>query len=196
MTQIDVVIPTVTGREDSLARCMRSYQQTAPDCNLIVVWDHPTVGIAWKKGMAEATAPYVHLSCDDLEVSEEGWAEACIRKVDEGKLPAPIIWTPGGTLESCGGRLGSGDGDLEREMQEDGAETDFTVVPFMSAEQAERIGMIDAHYLADTYVSYRGRQLGIPTVVTHEYEFVHHWEQVGRRSITEEDRKLFDEALK
>lgn len=192
--EIDVIIPTVTGREDSLARCMASYQQTEPDANLIVVWDRPTVGIAWKTGLEQSVSPYVHLTCDDLEVSEPDWAEKCCAVVDDGKLPAPIVWKPTGELESCGGDLGGGD-DLIREMREDGSPVDFTTVPFLSREQADRIGMIDSHYLADTFVSHRGRQLGIETVIVHGYEFVHHWEMEKRREISPQDRALFDKAL-
>lgn len=193
---VDVIIPTVGGREDSLERCIDSYERhTAPDvCTFIVIRDEETCGIAWRKGMEISTAPYVHLSCDDLEVTSPDWAGACCETVDEGMLPCPIVYRPNGTIESCGGDVNAPSHLISHE-QPDRTPCDFTVVPFLSREQAEAIGMIDAHYKSDTYVSHRGRQLGYETVVRLPYAFTHHRSDVGRRAPSPEDERHYGEGL-
>ena len=76
---IDLIVPTVTGREATLERCLESYHRcTAKDVlTVIVIKDEETCGIAWKKGMALSKAPYVHLNCDDLQIRSETWAGVC-----------------------------------------------------------------------------------------------------------------------
>lgn len=193
---IDVVIPTVTGREESLERLLGSYEQnTAPGAlNFIIVTDEETCGTAWRKGMELSTAPYIHLSCDDLEVTSPTWAGVACETVDAGRLPCPVIRRPGGALESCGGDMAAPHCLIDHE-QPDNTPCDFTVVPFLSREQANRIGMHDGHYQTDTYVSHKGRQLGYETVVRLGYEFTHHRSDVKRRGVTPDDQRLYDEAM-
>ena len=193
---IDVVLPTVTGREADLARLIESYDRnTAPDVlTFIVIKDEETVGKAWKKGMELATAPYVALSCDDLEVTSDTWAGVCCETVDEGLLPCPVVHRPDGSLESCGGDMNSG-GCLISTMQPDKTQCDFTVVPFMSREQADAIGMHEGHYLTDTYVSHKGRQLGYETVVRTGYAFTHYHSNVKRISPSPTEMQTVTKAL-
>jgi hypothetical protein len=67
---IDVVIPTVAGREDSLDRLIDSCKaNTAAHLDFIVVRDEPTCGRAWQRGLTLCTNPFVWLACDDLEVT-------------------------------------------------------------------------------------------------------------------------------
>lgn len=193
-SSIDVIVPTVTGREESLERCLASYERHTEDFTFIVVRDEDTCGIAWRKGMELSTAPYVHLTCDDLELREDGWADACRETADEGYLPCPIVYRPNGELESCGGDMGRAH-NLITEVQPDKTPCDFTVVPFMSREQADAIGMIDAHYKSDVYVSHRGRQLGYETVVRIPYAFTHYSESVKRRSFTPDDDHLYNRGM-
>ena len=44
--------------------------------------------------MEQSTAPYVHLTADDLEVTSPTWAGVCIETVDAGELPCPIVRRP------------------------------------------------------------------------------------------------------
>lgn len=194
---IDLIVPTIRGREETLQRCLDSYREhTDPDLlHVIVVSDEPTCGAAWIKGMALSTAPYIALTCDDLEITSPTWAGACCERVDEGLLPCPIVCRPDGSIESCGGDMNSMHCLIDH-LQPDGTHVDFTPVPFYSREQAEAIGMIPAHYLSDVYASHRGRQLGYETVVTHGYEFTHHHEMHGRRGTDPEDNRLYDEAMR
>jgi hypothetical protein len=189
---IDIVLPTVAGREADLERCIASYEaNTAPDVlTFIVIHDEPNCGTAWIKGMEASTAPYVHLTADDLEVTSPTWAEAS----DRGLLPCPIVRRPNGSIESCGGDM-SAPACLISELQENGTEVDFSPVPFGSREQVEAIGMIEAQYETDTYFSHKGRELGWPTVVCHGYEFTHHRSDVKRISPNPADHKLYVEAM-
>lgn len=193
---IDVVVPTVEGREDSLARCIASYEENTAGgvLNFIVVHDEPTCGLAWMKGMEQSKAPYVHLTADDLEVTSPTWAGVCIETVDAGELPCPIVRRLDGSVESCGGNMNA-PACLISEMQPDRTPVDFTVLPFYSREQAERIGMTAGHYMTDVFASHRGRQLGYETVVRHGYELVHHRSDVGRREPDPEDHRLYNEAM-
>ena len=193
---IDIILPTVKGREDSLARAIESYQRhTHPDClNIIVIRDEPTVGLAWSKGIESSKAPYIHLSCDDLEVTSPTWAGACVEAADRGTLPCPVVSRPDGSLESCGGDMNV-PACLISTMQPDRTEVDFSVVPFGLREQVEAIGMTEGHYLSDTYFSHKGRQLGYSTVIVCDYALTHHRSDVKRRLVTHEDLRLYHEAL-
>lgn len=195
--RIDLIIPTVAGREDSLARCVDSYERnTAPGVlNVIVIRGRPTVGIAWQEGIEQSTASYVHLSCDDLEMVSPVWAGACVEVADSGRLPCPVVRRPDGSLESCGGDMRA-PACLISQLQNDGTEVDFTTVPFGTREQVEAIGMHDGHYLTDTYFSHKGRNLGWPTVVTTGYEFIHHHSNVGRLSPNTADSRIYAEAMR
>ena len=44
---IDLIVPTIEGREESLERCLASF----PDLNHIVVKGQPTCGLGWIEGM-------------------------------------------------------------------------------------------------------------------------------------------------
>lgn len=196
MTLIDVVLPTVTGREDTYARCVDSYRKNTATgaLRIITIKDEETCGRAWIKGMEKSTAPYIALSCDDLEVISPIWAAVCIEQVDAGNLPCPIVRKPDGSIESCGGDMNAS-ACLISHLQEDGAEADFSPVPFGSKEQVERIGMTEGQYLTDTYFSHMGRRLGWPTRITYGYVFIHHHSNVKRRPVTAEDHRLYAEAM-
>lgn len=187
---IDLIVPTVPGREESLARCLASF----PDTNHIVVTGQPTCGLGWLEGIARSTADYLMLCCDDIEADGDGWREACVEAADAGKLPAPVIHRPDGGLESAGGDMGS-PGCLITDIRDDWAPIDFTPMPFGSRAQIEAIGMIAAHYMTDVYWSHRGKQLGYDTVLRHDFRLIHHHAMPGRRNPDADDRILYSEGL-
>ncbi len=193
---IDLIIPTIKGREDSLERCLASYKANTAKgtLNVIIIHNEPTVGHAWTKGIELSTAPYIALGGDDLEVMGPTWAGVCCETVDDGLLPCPVVWRPDGNLESCGGDMNA-PSCLISEMQPDRTLTDFTVLPFMSREQADAIKMIPIHYGSDVWVSHRGRQLGYETVVRHGYELRHHQSQVGRLQAHPGEMQALEQAL-
>ncbi len=180
MAEIDLIVPTIPGREASLERCLGSFEvHTDHDLNEIVVKNSETCGAGWLEGLEQSEAPYVALVADDIECASPYWADVCMEAVEEGLLPCPRVWTPDGGIESQGGDMNAHGHILSRHTK-DRTPVDFTTVPFASREQIDRIGMIATQYGCDVWVSHRGRQLGYETVLRHGYDLVHHQEQVGR----------------
>jgi GT2 family glycosyltransferase len=187
---IDLIVPTIEGREASLERCLASF----PGLNHIVVKGKPTCGEAWIEGIKRSGADYLLLCADDIEADPDCDLTACVEAVDDGYLPAPIVYCPDGSVESAGGDMNV-PGCLLRDVQPDWTPVDFTPMPFLSRAQIRKIRMIPAHYMTDVFASHRGRRLGITTVLRKPYRLIHHHEMVGRRSPTAEDNRLYEEAL-
>lgn len=199
--RLAIVIPTIPGREESLARAVASYERTSGiDWVVRIFRDSPSSGQGWLSGVAEhvrlhGPPDYLHLSNDDCEALSPDWWRDPVEACDAGSLPAPIVRNSDGSLQSAGGEMGGGVGNLITTLQDDWAEVDFTPIPFMSWEQWEQIGMQPVHYSSDVWVSHRGRQLGIPTVLRHGYEIAHHMESVGRLDSSVEDQRIVADAL-
>ena len=186
---IDVVIPTVAGREASLRRLLASLPEAVTP---IVVDESKTCGWGWKQGMQASRADYILLACDDQEFLGGRWMEVCTQTADAGKLACPRVWMGDGTIESQGGDMDAFRHVIHR-PQRDMTPVDYTTIPFMSAEQAEAIGMLDVHYASDVWVSYRGRQLGYETVLRHGYDVRHWHEQPGRGAgMSQNERDAMD----
>lgn len=129
---IQVICPTIAGREDSVRRCMAAYEQrTVDEVNFIVVYGEETCGKAWQRGVELAGAGYRHFTADDLEPLG-GWDIDARQAADDGLLPAPVIYTrDSGQVEQLG-------------VTPDGF---FSRIPFCTEKQWEQIGpMIPIHY--------------------------------------------------
>jgi hypothetical protein len=175
---ISVVVPTITGREHHLARCLAAYREHGGELELVVIEDAPTCGHAWEEGGNQAQGDYIHFSADDL-VPHAGWWEAAVSYADKGELPCPRILRPDGSLESCG------EWGAERE---EGTETNIARIPFLSREMWEKGGWIlRAHYYTDNFIWHRGQQLGIPTVIARGYQFTHYYAAEGRKTSIDQD---------
>ena len=170
--RISVIMPTISGREDSLARMVAAYRERTPyDLEIINPKDHPSWPVACNAGQLLATGDILHFGSDDLEPLE-GWAEPMLACLADGYLPAPQLWDFAWSEampvnQSDDGRPGNF--------------TAFTRVPALTRAMAEAIGpwpVMD--YYADNWVSDKARSLGWETRVTEGYRFVHHWNQVGR----------------
>jgi GT2 family glycosyltransferase len=188
---IDLIVPTVEGREDSLARCLDSF----PDLNHIVIKGQETCGSGWMEGIKRSGADYLVLCCDDIEADPDCDLGACVAAVDDGYLPAPVIHRPDGSVESAGGDIKAA-GHLLANVQADWTPVDFSPLPFASRAQIRKIRMIPAHYMTDVFFSHKGRQLGYETVLRHDYKLIHHHAMTGRRQPTGEDRNLYAEGIK
>lgn len=169
---ISVVIPTITGREESLQRTLNAYEEHSPkNVDIIVTQDAPTWPDGCNAGYEQAKGDIIHWGADDL-VPLPGWHKRVVKMLRSGEnvLPNARVWdyVPEGTPSNVN------DGaDL--------APTLFTRVPIMRREQAEQIGTWPSIiYYGDCWVSERGRTLGIPTINVFGYDFVHHWCQIGR----------------
>jgi hypothetical protein len=174
---VAVIIPTIDGRQEHLARTVGAYTRTAPGARLIVEHGHPSCGAAWIAG-ADAVAgqfDYLHFGADDLE-PHDGWLDVALETVDAGYIPAPLVYHPDGRLESAG-ILGFG---VYNGPHEDWQLIEGTTVPFLTAEMWEAIGMIDVHYTTDLWCSTIGRRHGWETVIRTGMRFTHHTAQAGR----------------
>jgi hypothetical protein len=185
--KITVVIPTVTGREADLARCLDAYhERSVHDIEVVTFLDLPTCAEGWNAGAAQADGDYLHFSADDLE-PHEGWDAAAIGAVELGVLPAPRIVNPAGKLDYCG--------EHGTELP-DWAPVQMSVIPFMPMSLWAQIGPVPPiHYFSDNYVSWRAAKAGWPTVVRRGFEFTHHWAQPRRGAgMTYEQRMAHDKA--
>jgi len=193
---IDLIVPTIPGREESLARCLVSFRENSSErVNEIVIVNSPSCGEGWIAGLRESDAEYVALVADDLEMTSDTWAGRCMSVADRGWLPCPRVWQPDGGVESQGGDMNAL-GHLVQRHRKHLAACDFTTVPFMSREQADAIGMIPTQYCCDVWVSYRGRQLGYQTVLVHGYDLTHYQEQVGRGAgMVQSERDAVDRGI-
>ena len=168
---LSVVIPTITGREESLARTVASYENTLRDVEheILVVLDESSWPLACNVGYLRSVGNIIHWGADDLEAAP-GWYDDIPSFLRRDELPAPAVFDY---------RL---DGKFANaEDGKDGHLTWFTRVPICRRDQAERIGLWpEITYYADVWFSEKARTLGIETRLLHSYRFVHHWSPVGR----------------
>ena len=166
---ISVIIPTITGREESLARVMDAYRtRTSAEMEIVTVLDFPS----WSAGCnaAEASGDILHYGADDLEPIE-GWADAMLGCLANGEIPAAQVWDF------------RQEGPCANEAQDGpaGALTVFSRVPSLTREMAERIGpWPEFHYYADNWIADKAHLLGYRVRVTAGYSFIHHWHPIGR----------------
>jgi hypothetical protein len=169
---ISVIVPTISGREESLARTLEAWEKnTTVDYELIEVKDKPTWPAACNFGAARTKGDIIVWGADDLDPIA-GWHSDLEQWFEErDELPAPRIhnYTEDSPIWNV-------------EDGPDGAIPLFTRVPVMSRSQMERIGPWPEQliYYADYWVSEKGRTLGIETRNLFSYAFVHHWCQIGR----------------
>jgi len=195
--RLAIVVPTIDGREEDLARCLESYERTAPNARVYVEHGHPSCGAGWLAGVSTAASDgfdYLHLTNDDIE-AHDGWLDVALDTVNRGYIPAPLVYHPDGTLESAG---------LENFGCYRGAYSDWmfiegTTMPFLTSVMWDKIGMIPVHYCTDLWVSAKGRMHGWQTVIRTGMEFTHHTAMPGRDysrvpADTQEFMRLLGEA--
>ena len=189
---ISVIVPTVAGREEHLARCLDNYAATTENYEVLVIPDKDVCGAAWCEGAERARGTHLHFSADDL-YPHAGWADAAVGVCERGFLPAPRILNSDGTLQSCGGSDG-----WETEHPT-GEQTDFSRIPFLHREQWERIAphvvsfLRDRHYFTDNAVSTAAARFGIRTGVHRDYLFTHTLAEQSRGAgMTWEQRMIVD----
>lgn len=168
---LSVVIPTITGREESLERAWVAYLETGPeDMEAVIVENFPNWPAACNEGFRQARGDRLHFTADDLEPLPGWWQEALPWLDEHDELPAPKVFNF------------SADGLWDNRVDgPDGGIPHFTRIPLMTRSQYERIGpWPEIPYASDVWLSERARTLGIETRMFHSYAFVHHWSQVGR----------------
>ena len=168
---LSVIIPTISGREESLARCVESYEDTLTgiEHELILVKDENSWPRACNVGYARATGDIIHWTADDLQALP-GWYKDIPAFLKKDELPAPVVFDYSAT-----GKFAN------QEDGRDGDETWFTRIPICRRDQAVRIGIWpEITYYADIWFSEKARSLGIETRMLYSYRFVHHWSPIGR----------------
>lgn len=166
---VSVIVPTVDGRDECLARCIAAYEETTPDLELIIVRNKTACGIAWQEGAEQATGDFIHFTADDLW-PYPGWWEAAVEVTERGALPA--AWVMGdGSQVYC-----------TVPIWEDIHEAPVNVlVPFFSREQFDLGGwVVPIHYGSDDWITFLATKRGIPVELIHEYRFEHTADQNGR----------------
>jgi len=169
--RLTVVIPTITGREQDVARCVNAYETTSPaGYELVIVKDKTSWPAACNEGFRQSTGDVIHFTADDLEPLVGWWQDVLTALETEDILPAAKVLNH------------SADGVWDNACDgPDGGFPHFTRVPIMRRDQWERIGeWPEYNYVADVWLSEKGRTLGIQTKMFHSYAFVHHWAQHGR----------------
>ena len=168
---ISVIVPTISRREDHLARCLTAYEETLCDLphEIIVIKDRKTWPTACNEGYLQSQGDIVHFTADDLEPLP-GWWEGALKALKErDELPAARVYNF--TTEEHDNPEDGADGDI----------TDFTRVPILTRDQYERIGpWPEIVYYADLWLSYKARSIGIETRLLYSYQFIHHWSGIGR----------------
>lgn len=166
---ISVVIPTITGREEWVAKCEAAYRATSPpDTEYIVVKDEPSCGHAWQKGYEQSRGEYVHFTADDITPHEDWWREA-VAAASSGRVPIAWVEAPNGTRQYCDSPLG------------DMGMFPNVLVPFLSREMLEQGGwLLPVHYGSDDWVTYLAANRGIPLWPCPGYRMTHHVASEGR----------------
>lgn len=187
---ITVVIPTVSGREDHLARALAAYEaNTTATFEVLTFLDLPGVAYGWQRGAEKARGRYIQLANDDNE-PRPGWDTAAMAFVDRGVQPAPRVFDAGGQMW---------DGAVPEQDPRrlpDGAEVPMSSVPFVARRWWKHITPLPPgmHYFTDNWIAGRLKRVGIRTELCHGYDIVHTWAQPHRGAgWTEPERMQVDQ---
>lgn len=171
--EISIIIPTITGRESWVDKCLSEYKLTAPDAEYIVIKDEPSCGHAWQKGYAQSTRPFIHFTADDITPAESNWMKGALDMLRSGIVPGANV-VDGRVTDSivkllCDSPLG----ELGRWPN--------ILVPFLTREMLEMGGwLLPIHYGSDDWVTYKAVKSGFQVQRCMEYRMAHHVADEGR----------------
>lgn len=197
---LSVIVPTIAGREESLARAVDAYVTTSPPgTEVIVEAGHATCGAAWQAGAEKAAGDYIHFGADDVE-PHEGWWEPLVQAIDAYNVcTCSVVLNPDLTVQSAGMSGWQPHAYIPRDWQK----VEHTLTPFVNRAQWDLVKPVPPiHYCSDIWFSAVLAAHGIPTVVRSESRIVHHNHPVGRGAGMEEnarnvqDRVLYHRYLK
>lgn len=184
---ISVICPTISGREHWLERARQSISDTTPDFEWLEYWDLPTCGAGWNVGIIEAKGEYILLYADDLE-AHPGWWQAGMEALRRNVIPCARILNADGTLQSCG--------TFAKEAPNDTPSV-VARVPFLTRHMAQQMHPIfENHYMGDHWITWKGKQLGWPTLVVREMVFTHHFAMEGRIDTLASDVDAYHRATR
>jgi hypothetical protein len=186
---ISVIIPTVPGREEIFSKVRDAYEgYSPPDTEIIVEYDHPTVGCAWQAGAEKAVGDYIHMGNDDCE-PHSGWWKDAVEAVDHGYVPSPFVRGADGAFQSL---------PTWGQVAPDWTTVACATVPFLARRQWEAIKpLLLSHYYSDNFITDRAAAEGWTCVLRHGYAFTHHWAAVRRGAgfATQGERDAYDRKL-
>lgn len=196
---VAVIIPTVDGREEHLARTTQAYE-AEPHVYVLPQYGHKAVGSGWRAGVEailerpDSERPeFVMLGNDDMPPLP-GWLMPAIATIDAGFSPCPVIWSERDgmlALESAG-QWGV--------YTADGAIVGWAPMSMFRTDEWRRMGeMPPIHYWSDNWFSDASAlRLGRPMRVTQGFQFTHTWAEPGRRSMDgpegKEHNRLYRQA--
>ena len=169
---ISIVIPTQTGREESLERALTAYEQTLEgwEWQLVLVKDAPSWSRGCNEGYLQAEHDIIQFGADDLEAQPRWFEEAYALLEERDELPAAKVLN-----HSADGFFDNWADGKDQEI------VHFSRIPLMRRDQYERIGPWPAvDYASDIWVGEKAFSLGIRTRMLFSYCFVHHWSQIKR----------------
>jgi hypothetical protein len=177
---LSIILPTITGREDSYRECRAAYSATLDvEYEVVTPLDYMTVGEAWNAGALQASGDTFLFAIDDA-VPQPGWYDAGMLCVKRGVLPSPTLWFADGSLEGAG-TMGFG-GFLP--LAADGVECRSAGLVFVDAKAWRRTGpFLPIHYYSDDEWSWRWRKQGWLVQVCHGFAFAHGHNPVGRQEM-------------
>lgn len=184
-----VIVPTVAGREEDLARTKAAYE-AEPGVRMIAKYGQLAVGEGWRDGVQmaldlleqpptlEHVPEFVMLGNDDMPPLP-GWLAPAIEAIDAGFTPCPVIWT------EKGGLLGLESAGRWGVYTADEAIVDWAPMAMFRLDEWRHLGeMPPLHYYSDNWFSdaslYR---LGRPLQLRRGFQFTHTWAEPGRRSL-------------
>lgn len=187
---ISVICPTSDGREESLERCLNSYERTIANVKyeLIVVRNRVTRGVAWNEGAAMAKGDILHFTADDIE-AHPGWLPPAVEALQRGYLPAPRVLNADGSLQFCGEFI------VERD---DWSLCSFSHVPTMDIEQWRKLGpSLESHYFIDCWFGVKASRMGIETVLRRDFLLTQHVSDAPRADerFFLHDYKTYEKAI-
>lgn len=154
---ISVIVPTIAGREKWLEQCLKGYELTVPDAEIIVVKDLPSCAEAWQEGAKRATGDYLHFTADDT-VPAYDWWHSPIDMLDRGVIPVANVMEDGKRF-ICPTPMGV----LK------------VMIPFLTRGMLDLDGwFLPVHHGSDDWVTYRAWRLGFPIEFCPRY-IIHHY---------------------
>lgn len=183
---LSIVIPTITGREHWLHKCLESYARTSPDAEFIVIKDAPTCGHAWIEGWEKSTREYVQFTADDIEPAFYYWFDRAVEFISEGIVPACNVVNAAGDKMLCDSPLG----DL--------GSWPNVLVPLLHRDWLKSGGwLLPIHYGSDDWVTYWAVTHGYDVRRCQDYKMQHNVASEGRNYLRRHgDIKMLADAMR
>lgn len=170
MEKVSVIVPTISGREHWLRKCLKGYKRNTrgAELELIVIHNEPSCGHAWAKGAEKATGDFIHFTADDI-IPRPGWFRAAHAVTERGALPAANVGDIHDQRLTCDCPLGK----YKRHPN--------VLVPFFTREQWEMGDwVLPCHYGTDDWITYLAVKRGMKIVFKERYNFRHFVAEEGR----------------